>query len=176
MSSSRSGPGARDTSPEVDPRSGPDASTPPVRIAGLDHVVLRVQDLERSIRFYEQVLGCREERRLDELGLVQLRAGHSLIDLVDIASPLGRAGGGERSAGGPNLDHFALRLEALDEPALRSHLERFGVEAGETAERYGAEGFGPSIYLRDPDGNTVELKGPSSRPASGAANAGRRQK
>lgn len=153
---------------EPHPESGPDAGAPPVRIAGLDHVVLRVQDLERSIGFYEQVLGCREERRIDELGLVQLRAGQSLIDLVDIASPLGRAGGGDRSADGPNLDHFALRLEALDEPALRAHLDRFGVETGETAERYGAEGFGPSIYLRDPDGNTVELKGPSSRPDSGA--------
>ncbi len=151
---------------ECHQQSEPNPDVPPVRIAGLDHVVLRVQDLERSIGFYEQVLGCREERRIEELGLVQLRAGQSLIDLVDIASPLGRAGGGGRSADGPNIDHFALRLETLDEPALRTHLDRFGVEAGETAERYGAEGFGPSIYLRDPDGNTVELKGPSSRPAS----------
>lgn len=182
MSASRSGAGQGDAPRNVDPQSGPDAGEPPVRIAGLDHVVLRVQDLERSIRFYQQVLGCREERRIDELGLVQLRAGQSLIDLVDIASPLGRAGGGDRSADGPNLDHFALRLEALDEPALRTHLDRFGVEAGETGERYGAQGFGPSIYLRDPDGNTVELKGPSSsspassspasaRPASGAPTA-----
>lgn len=161
--------------PQGDPQPDPDTGKAPVRIAGLDHVVLRVSDLERSIRFYEQVLGCREERRIDELGLVQLRAGHSLIDLVDIASPLGRAGGGDRSADGPNLDHFALCLEVLDEPALRAHLDRFGVEAGETAERYGAEGFGPSIYLRDPDGNTVELKGPASRPASGAAEAGPRK-
>jgi catechol 2,3-dioxygenase-like lactoylglutathione lyase family enzyme len=161
--------------PQGDPQSDPDTGAEPVRIAGLDHVVLRVQDLERSIRFYEQVLGCHEERRIEELGLVQLRAGQSLIDLVDIASPLGRAGGGDRSADGPNLDHFALRLEALDEPALRTHLGRFGVEAGETSERYGAEGFGPSIYLRDPDGNTVELKGPAPRPASGAIAAGPRK-
>ncbi|HKK50278.1 MAG TPA: VOC family protein [Myxococcota bacterium] len=138
----------------------------PIPIAGLDHVVLRVRDLERSIGFYEQVLGCREERRLEELGLVQLRAGASLIDLVDVDSPLGRAGGGDRSPDGPNLDHFALSLSALDEEALRSHLARFGVEADETAQRYGAQGTGPSIYIRDPDGNTVELKGPPSAEGS----------
>ncbi|MBW2426201.1 MAG: VOC family protein [Deltaproteobacteria bacterium] len=131
-------------------------------IAGLDHVVLRVRDLTRSIAFYEDVLGCHEERRLDELGLVQLRAGASLIDLVDIDSPLGRAGGGPPEPGGPNVDHFALLLADFDEASIRAHLEAHGVEAGENAQRYGAQGMGPSIYLRDPDGNTVELKGPSA--------------
>jgi catechol 2,3-dioxygenase-like lactoylglutathione lyase family enzyme len=132
---------------------------PPIAIAGLDHVVLRVHDPARALAFYTQVLGCREERRLDELGLVQLRAGQSLIDLVDVDSTLGRSGGGARSDDGPNLDHFALQLTHFDEARIRAHLAQHGIEAGETAERYGARGMGPSLYIRDPDGNTVELKG-----------------
>ena len=128
---------------------------------GLDHVVLRVSDIERSIAFYRDVLGCPVERRLEEFGLVQLRAGDSLVDLVDVASPLGKAGGDELDPSARNMDHFALTLSSFDEASIRAHLARFEIEAGETSRRYGAEGFGPSIYLRDPDGNTVELKGPA---------------
>jgi catechol 2,3-dioxygenase-like lactoylglutathione lyase family enzyme len=134
--------------------------TRPIEIRGLDHVVLRVTDLERALRFYRDALGCPEERRLDALGLVQLRAGAALIDLVPIDSPLGRAGGGPPIQDGRNVDHFCLQLEKLDEPALRAHLERHEIEPGEVSERYGAAGSGPSMYIRDPDGNVVELKGP----------------
>ena len=136
-----------------------------IEIRGVDHVVLRVRDLERAIRFYCGVLGCREERRIDPLGLVQLRAGAALIDLVDVAGALGRAGGGPPGESGRNLDHFALQLASFDEPALRADLSAAGIEAGETGERYGAEGMGPSLYIRDPDGNTVELKGPGEKAA-----------
>jgi catechol 2,3-dioxygenase-like lactoylglutathione lyase family enzyme len=125
-----------------------------ITIKGLDHVVLRVADLDRAVRFYCEVLGCTEERRLESIGLVQLRAGASLIDLVP-------ADGAPEVAGG-NMDHFCLRIEPFDETAIRSHLVSHGVEAGEVARRYGAEGHGPSLYLEDPDGNTVELKGPPS--------------
>ena len=111
---------------------------------------------------YTEVLGCREERRLEELGLYQLRAGSSLIDLVVVDSPLGKLGGEAPVEQGRNVDHFALQLGAFDEAALRAHLERHGVEPGEVAERYGAKGMGPSMYIRDPDGNVVELKGPPS--------------
>jgi len=135
-----------------------------IRISGLDHVVLRVGDLERSLRFYCDVLGCSEERRLDELGLIQLRAGAALIDLVPVESPLGRAGGGPVAADGRNVDHVALRVEHFDEAAWRSHLERHGVAPGDVARRYGAEGNGPSMYVRDPDGNVIELKGPPDEP------------
>jgi len=131
-----------------------------IQIRGLDHVVLRVADLDRALAFWCDVLGCPVERRLDELGLVQLRAGAHLIDLVPVESPLGRAGGASPGEGGRNVDHVALQLEAFDETALRRHLESHGVEPGEVARRYGAEGHGPSMYIRDPDGNTVELKGP----------------
>jgi catechol 2,3-dioxygenase-like lactoylglutathione lyase family enzyme len=131
-----------------------------IEIRGLDHVVLRVADVERSLRFYCGALGCTVERRSDALGLVQLRAGASLVDLVVLDSPLGRLGGAGPGAQGRNLDHFAVQLAAFDEAAIRAHLAAHAVEPGDVAPRYGALGTGPSMYVRDPDGNVVELKGP----------------
>jgi catechol 2,3-dioxygenase-like lactoylglutathione lyase family enzyme len=132
-----------------------------IEIRGLDHVVLRVADVARALRFYCGVLGCVEERRSDALGLVQLRAGSALIDLVAVDSPLGRQGGAAAGSEARNMDHLALQLAHFDAEALRAHLAAHGVEAGEVAQRYGALGMGPSLYVRDPDGNTVELKGAS---------------
>lgn len=121
-------------------------------ILGLDHVVLRVADMDRMLRFYREVLGCDEERRVDAIGLVQLRAGRSLIDLIQ--EKVGR------SQPGRNMDHFALRIEPFDEGVLRADLEGHGVPVGAVESRYGADGQGPSLYIEDPEGNTVELKGP----------------
>jgi catechol 2,3-dioxygenase-like lactoylglutathione lyase family enzyme len=135
----------------------------PIQVRGIDHVVLRVSDAARALRFWVDVMGCAEERRVDQLGLIQLRAGAALIDLVTLDGPLGRAGGGAPGREGRNMDHVALRLEAFDPVALASYLRERGVEPGEVAERYGAEGMGPSMYVRDPDGNVVELKGPPNR-------------
>jgi glyoxylase I family protein len=123
-------------------------------VLGLDHVVLRVADLARAIDFYERVLGLHVERRLEKPKLVQLRAGESLIDLVPAE---------EGKPAGRNMDHFAVRIQNFDAAALKAHLERHGVAVGEVHERYGAEGYGSSIYIADPDGNTVELKGPAYR-------------
>jgi catechol 2,3-dioxygenase-like lactoylglutathione lyase family enzyme len=136
----------------------------PFQLRGLDHVVLRVADLSASLEFYRDMLGCEVERRIDAIGLVQLRAGASLVDLVPLDSPLGRAGGRGPADDGRNVDHFALAIDRFDEPALRAHLETHGVEPGEVGERYGADGTGPSMYIRDPDGNVVELKGPATQP------------
>ena len=133
----------------------------PLEIAEIDHVVLRVADIDRAINFYTQVLGCREERRIEELGLYQLRAGRALIDLVDVAAPLGRAGGAAPAEEARNLDHFCVRIEPWSEEEIRRTLDECGIEAGPTERRYGAAGTGPSIYIRDPDGNVVELKGPA---------------
>jgi catechol 2,3-dioxygenase-like lactoylglutathione lyase family enzyme len=132
----------------------------PIAVRGLDHIVLRVADLDAMIAFYGEVLGCRVERRLDDIGLIQLRAGQSLIDLVPVDSKLGREGGAAPGVGGRNLDHLCLRVEPFDEAAIRRHLDAHGVAAGPVESRYGAEGAGPSIYLLDPERNTVELKGP----------------
>src|SRR6476646_10141776 len=122
-----------------------------IRVAGLDHLVLRVADLDRSIRFYGEVLGCHVERRLEEPKLVQLRAGTSMIDLVP-------AGSTPQPAEGRNLDHFAVRIGTFDFAALAAHLQRHGIAVGEVRRRYGAEGYGSSLYITDPDGNVVELK------------------
>lgn len=130
-----------------------------MRIRGIDHIVLRTAHAGRMIEFYCDVLCCTVERRLsDEVGLIQLRAGASLIDIVPVESELGRRGGGPPSASGRNLDHFCLQLEGTSEPELKAWLESHGIEGGTFEERYGAEGIGPSVYIRDPDGNTVELK------------------
>jgi catechol 2,3-dioxygenase-like lactoylglutathione lyase family enzyme len=123
----------------------------PVTVTGLDHVVLRVADMDRSIAFYGDVLGCPVERRLESIGLVQLRAGTSMIDLVPCPA-------GEKP--GRNVDHYAIRIARMDVPAITAHLEAHGVTPGPVQRRYGAEGYGSSIYITDPDGNTVELKGP----------------
>ena len=118
----------------------------------IDHVVLRCRDLPAMVRFYEQALGFNVERRLDRINLVQLRAGASLLDLIL----------GERPADGGNMDHLCFRIEPFDRAAITARLAPLGVVLGETVERYGAEGNGPSVYFNDPEGNQIELKGPSS--------------
>ena len=129
-------------------------------IREIDHLVLRVVDLDKMLRFYCEALGCTIERRQDAIGLVQLRAGRSLIDLVPVDGKLGSAGGAAPGREGRNLDHFCFRVEPFDAPTIRCQLEARGVEAGPVESRYGAEGEGPSIYIKDPEGNTIELKGP----------------
>lgn len=128
-----------------------------MQIVGIDHVVLRVNDLEAMIRFYEGVLGCEVVHRQDRIGLVHLRAGSSLIDLVDVAGPLGRARGGSPD-GPPNMDHLCLRVAGFDAERVRLELASQGVDVEEPAERFGSTGEALSIYLRDPEGNGLELR------------------
>ena len=127
-----------------------------LRVKGLDHIVLRVADIDRAIAFYEEVLGLHVERRLAEIGLVQLRAGASMIDLVPRT---------EDEDEGRNMHHFAVQIETMDVPAVTAHLTQHGIDPGEVRRRYGAQGYGSSIYITDPDGNTVELKGPPEQSA-----------
>ncbi|WP_394839288.1 VOC family protein [Pendulispora rubella] len=134
-----------------------------IQIREIDHLVVRVVDLDASLRFYCNVLGCRIERRQDEIGLIQLRAGRSMVDLVPLDGKLGGAGGAPPGEEGRNVDHFCFRIDPWDEKGIVAHLATFGIDAGEVAARFGAEGEGPSIYVRDPDGNVVELKGPPYR-------------
>lgn len=135
-------------------------SRPPLRLLHLDHVVLRAIDMARMERFYCDVLGCTVERRQEDLGLVQLRAGAALVDLLDVTGALGRAGGRPPAKDGRNVDHVCFRVEPFDAPALQAHLAAHGVAAGEPRLRFGADGRGPSVYIEDPEGNVIELKGP----------------
>ncbi len=138
-------------------------STPPFGLKGLDHIVLRVSNLDRMLAFYHEVVGCSDEREQAEIGLFQLRAGQSLIDLVTIDGQLGAAGGAAPGIEGRNVDHFALAITPFDEAEIRAHLARHGVKVEQAGPRYGAEGEGPSVYFRDPEGNLIELKGPATR-------------
>src|SRR5262245_44399117 len=131
-----------------------------INIREIDHLVLRVRDLSRMLDFYCGLLGCVVERRQDELGLTQLRAGRSMIDLVTVGGAPGKMGGSPPAAECGNLDHLCLRVEPFDGEAILAYLRAHGVEEGEISSRYGAEGEGPSIYINDPEGNVVELKGP----------------
>ncbi len=131
----------------------------PNAVLGIDHLVLRVRDLAASIDFYKRVLGARVERQLQKPRIVQLRIGESLLDLVP--AQRGRA---MKPGPGTNLDHFAVRVAPFDPAALSRRLARYGIEPGAVADRYGALGYGPSMYFNDPDGNTIEFKGPATRP------------
>ena len=133
-------------------------SDPPFAVKGIDHIVLRVRALPRALVFYRDVLGCSVEREQPELGLTQLRAGRSLIDLVTLDGPLGRAPA-PPGPGGPNVEHFCLALAPFSEAELSAWLAAYGVEVIAPASRYGAEGEGRSFYIEDPDGNRIELKG-----------------
>lgn len=133
---------------------------PPFQLRQIDHVVLRVRDAAAMQAFYCDVLGCRLERRQDAIGLVQLRAGVSLIDLVDVDGTLGRKGGAAPGPEGRNMDHLCLRVDPFDHAAIVAHLRAHGARIGDFGSRYGADGEGPSQYLFDPEGNLVELKGP----------------
>ena len=131
----------------------------PINITRIDHVVLRVNNLENMIDFYSDVLGCRLERGPGEGGLAQLRAGSSLIDLIDVAGPFGRQGGRAPEQSAANVDHICFLVQPWDTPTVLERLRQFDVTAGEVASRYGATGQGPSVYIKDPEGNNIELKG-----------------
>ncbi|HAU25725.1 MAG TPA: VOC family virulence protein [Gammaproteobacteria bacterium] len=129
-----------------------------LKLEAIDHLVLRARDLPRMLAFYCDVLGCEVEREVPELGLTQLRAGNALIDLVGVDGELGKLGGSAPGPEGRNLDHFCLRIVAVAEEDLTSCLQSRGVNVSGCSKRYGAQGYGKSIYIEDPEGNTVELK------------------
>ena len=129
-----------------------------MRLLGIDHVVIRARDPALMERFYVDVLGCTVERRQDAIGLVQLRAGAQLIDLVDVAGRLGRMGGAAPGSEGHNMDHLCLRVIDFDVETVRAHLQAHGVAVGDIGARYGSTGEATSLYLSDPEGNGLELR------------------
>lgn len=138
-------------------------------LTGIDHVVIRARDLARLVAFYRDGIGCAVEWERPELGLVHLRAGAALIDLVDVAGPLG---GGAPPGPGANMDHLCLRAEPFEPEAIARRVLAAGGRAEPAKRRYGAEGFGLSLYLADPEGNRIEIKGPSEPGSRRGAGAG----
>ena len=132
-----------------------------LKLRGIDHVVLRVKDIDVMRRFYCDILGATHVAYRPEFGMSHLRVGAAMIDLVEVAGPLGKAGGAGPGREGRNMDHLCLRVEPFDEQEILSYLRKHGVPVGDVKKRFGAEGNGVSIYVTDPEGNTVELKGPS---------------
>jgi catechol 2,3-dioxygenase-like lactoylglutathione lyase family enzyme len=137
-----------------------------INISAIDHVVFRVVDLETAASFYIDVLGARWEKKQGEIGLYQLRVGTALIDLVPVDGKLGAMGGAAPGKEGRNVDHVCFRVFPWDGEAILGHLRQHGI-AAEIVSRYGAEGTGPSIYVTDPEGNNLELKGPPWAPVPG---------
>jgi catechol 2,3-dioxygenase-like lactoylglutathione lyase family enzyme len=131
----------------------------PIRIRDIDHVVFRVGDLDKVVAFWRDVLGAAFEKHQEAIGLYQLRVGNALVDLVPVDSRLGRIGGAAPGPEGRNVDHVCVRVAPWDEAAILAHLAGHGI-SGEVTQRYGADGDGPSIYVEDPEGNVIELKGP----------------
>ncbi len=130
-----------------------------IEVAGIDHIVLRTTKLDKMLNFYCGVLGCKIERETSrEIGITQLRAGNALIDLLTVDSRLGKLGGGPPTQTENNVDHFCLQLKSITEESIKSHLESHEILEEEFADRYGAQGVGRSIYIQDPEGNTVELR------------------
>jgi catechol 2,3-dioxygenase-like lactoylglutathione lyase family enzyme len=137
-----------------------------INISAIDHVVFRVVDLETAASFYIDVLGARWEKKQGEIGLYQLRVGTALIDLVPVDGKLGAMGGAAPGKEGRNVDHVCFRVFPWDGEAILAHFRQHGI-AAEIVSRYGAEGTGPSIYVTDPEGNNLELKGPPWAPVPG---------
>jgi catechol 2,3-dioxygenase-like lactoylglutathione lyase family enzyme len=133
--------------------------TPPFALEGIDHVVLLVDDMAVARAFYLEVIGCTVENELPRYGMVQLRAGAALIDLVDIA---GEPGAWARPpvAGGRNVDHVCIATGAWDEAAMRAWLADHKVAIIEEGVNNGARGESLSFYVNDPAGNVIELTGP----------------
>jgi glyoxylase I family protein len=128
-------------------------SNHPIQFRGIDHVVLRVTDIERSLHFYTEILGLSLERIIEDIGVYQIRCGQNLIDLCVLKEGKQLADKDERG-----IDHLCLMVHG-DFDAIVSHVKEQGVPITfGPVELYGATGFGTSIYVLDPDGHTLELK------------------
>ena len=93
-----------------------------------------------------------------EIGITQLRAGTALIDILTADSKLCKLGGGPPTQTENNMDHFCLQLKTISEKEISEHLKSHGIDADEFSDCYGAQVSGRSIYIKDPEGNTIELR------------------
>jgi catechol 2,3-dioxygenase-like lactoylglutathione lyase family enzyme len=122
---------------------------PAVRVTGLDHLVLVVEDVERSVAWYRDVLGIGVER-LDEWHRGEVLFPSLRLDATTLIDLL------PGTPDGTNVDHFALTVDGVDLHELAAS-GRFDVVSG-PSDLFGARGRGTGLYVRDPDGHVVELR------------------
>ena len=135
------------------------AAVPDFQIVDLDHIVLRVKDVERAIEFYTGTLGLAphrlEEFRAGEVPFPCARVNdHTIIDLLPWTED-------EPVGDGPrNLDHFCMAVKEIDMAEFAEYLQSEGVtvHSERTGRRSGAQGMADSIYIKDTEGNTIELR------------------
>jgi catechol 2,3-dioxygenase-like lactoylglutathione lyase family enzyme len=120
-----------------------------IRVTGFDHLVLNVADVERSLAWYRDELGL-EGDRVDEWRRGEVPFPSVRVDPTTIIDLLAAERGTE------NVDHICLVVDPTDLQAVADS-GRFEVVDG-PATRYGAQGAGTSLYVRDPDGNVVEIR------------------
>jgi glyoxylase I family protein len=138
-------------------------SLPPFSLVGIDHVVFLVDDMSRAMEFYAKVLGCVPGYSYPALGIEQVWCGAALIVLWDTTHP-GAAGASPAVPGGRNVDHLCIATSPFAPEAMRAHLAVHGVAILREATHGGARGMGHSLYIRDPFGNVLEIKGPAEYP------------
>lgn len=136
---------------------------PPFSLVGLDHVVFLVDNMDRALDFYHNVLGSQPGYSYPALGMEQVWCGSALIVLWDITHP-GAAGAVPPVSGGRNVDHVCIATSPCTPDAMRAHLAAHGVVIEREAQHGGARGIGTSFYIHDPFGNKLEIKGPPEYP------------
>ena len=129
-----------------------------VSVTGFDHLVLTCRKARATRAFYEGLLGFRVTNELPQWGMTELTAGNAVIVLVDATSKEGEWAASPKGEG-ENMNHYCLRLKSFDEAGLRTLLARNGIAIEEEQHEHTSEGAEHAFYVRDPDGNYVELRG-----------------
>ena len=120
------------------------------KVMGLDHIVLKTDKINTMLEFYCQILGCQIEKTQPDFRLTQLRAGINMLDIIEVDdAPAGNQ---------HNLDHFCLQINPFDYENLKQYFDSKGINIYRYGKRIGAQGIGYSFYLKDPQGNELELK------------------
>jgi catechol 2,3-dioxygenase-like lactoylglutathione lyase family enzyme len=134
---------------------------PSIQIMALDHIVLNVADIDRSLNFYTEVLGLPGERvdefKAGKVGFPSVRINAATIIDLFPSKNSGPARAGEKNSG--NLNHFCLVVENAGLPGVIDHLKTNHIAIREgPASRWGARGQATSVYFLDPDGNEIEIR------------------
>ncbi|MGQ0742550.1 MAG: VOC family protein [Alphaproteobacteria bacterium] len=131
-------------------------------VSGFDHLSLTCRHAAATRKFYASVLGFRVSARMPQWGMTEISAGDATIVLVDAESDRGSWAKSTRGAG-ENVHHFCLRLKSFDEIAFRTLLAKRGVAIEEEQREMTPKGMEHAFYVRDPEGNLVELRGVAAR-------------